>query len=77
MTHIVMRRRDAHTSWVHGGDIYLIGGVNPETGTSDKVHKAGGSEESFDLIDGGTRLEILENLKYLTFKIFPALGSHV
>ena len=62
LSHIVERRRDAHTSWEHDGDIYLLGGVSPETGTSDKVHRDGGSEQSFDLIDGGTRSEIGEYL---------------
>ena len=62
LSHIVERRRDAHTSWEHGGDIYLLGGVSPETGTSDRVHRDGGSEQSFDLIDGGTRSEIGEYL---------------
>ena len=63
LSHIIERRRDGHTSWDHDGNIYLLGGVSPETGTSDRVHKNGGSEKSFDLVDGGTRLK-LENMFY-------------
>ena len=61
LSHTIERRRDGHTSWDHDGDIYLLGGVSPETGTSDRVHRNGGSEKSFDLNDGGTRLK-LENM---------------
>ena len=66
LSHIIERRRDGHTSWDHDGNIYLLGGVSPETGTSDRVHRNGGSEKSFDLVDGGTRLKLETALWLLT-----------